>query len=95
MNNTKLRTVVATISEQIANRPGAGEDALATAWSELLALLALGPEPQDRACPNCGEIGMGAATRCRRCWQALTPPKAEGPTARKFSGPNGPEIQRA
>lgn len=47
---------------------------MAAAWAELVAQLALGPEPEVRECPVCKHVGMRAATRCGHCWTKLTPP---------------------
>lgn len=64
-----LRTVVEAIERQFAIVPPSEE--LRAAWAEMVAVLALGPPPQLRTCPTCGEIGMRAATRCVRCWSSL------------------------
>lgn len=47
--------------------------ALREAWSALVATLALGPAPELRTCPACGNTGRRAATRCGYCWAALPP----------------------
>jgi len=73
---TKLRSLVTTIERQLAEIPPSEE--LRVAWSELVDVLGLGPSPELRTCPTCGESGMRAATRCIRCWSALTPLPAEG-----------------
>lgn len=65
----KLRVAVATISSEVAQSPSS--PAFHTAWGELVALLALGPQPETRECPKCHGIGMRAASRCGRCWAAL------------------------
>ena len=44
------------------------------AWKELVALLALGPEPEMRQCPVCKHSIRRVATRCRSCWSRVTPP---------------------
>ena len=66
-----LRTLVAAIEEQFAVVPP--PEQLRAAWAEMVDALALGPPPELRTCPTCGEIGMRAATRCRRCWSSLAP----------------------
>jgi hypothetical protein len=48
-------------------------DRLIENWGELVDLLALGPEPEYRTCPFCGNIGMRSATRCGHCWEKLQP----------------------
>jgi hypothetical protein len=47
---------------------------LREAWTALVEALALGPAPELRDCPSCGNTGMRAATRCGSCWVALHPP---------------------
>ena len=42
-------------------------------WAELVAQLALGPEPEVRECPSCEAIGMREATKCGFCWTKLAP----------------------
>lgn len=66
-----LRAVVAAIEEQFARVPP--PEQLRDAWAEMVGVLALGPAPELRTCPKCGEIGMRAATRCIRCWSSLKP----------------------
>ena len=68
---TKLRSLVKAIDRQLAEIPPSQE--LRATWSELVDVLGLGPSPELRTCPTCGESGMRAATRCIRCWSALTP----------------------
>ena len=73
-----LRSLVATIEQQFAVVPP--PEPLRVAWAELIDLLALGPPPELRTCPTCGEIGMRAATRCMRCWSSLAPlPPSQAP----------------
>jgi hypothetical protein len=69
-----LRSLVAAIEQQFAVVPP--PEQLRAAWAEMVEALALGPLPELRTCPACGEIGMRAATRCMRCWSslALLPP---------------------
>lgn len=79
---SRLRATVATIQEAIARLPeattnvdgSAPADALRAAWVDLVAQLALGPEPPLRECPHCGHSGIRAATLCSNCWQKLVPP---------------------
>ena len=68
---TKLRAIVAMIDHEIVQEPPT--PALRAAWSELVAVLALGPTPQTRVCPNCHGVGKRAASRCGHCWAALEP----------------------
>jgi hypothetical protein len=64
-----LRTLVTAIEGQFATVPPSDE--LRAAWGELIRTLALGPAPELRTCPTCGETGMRAASRCMRCWSSL------------------------
>jgi len=75
---TKLRTIVVAIEREIAQAPPS--PTLRAALGDLVAVLALGPEPQTRKCPTCNGIGMRAASRCGNCWASLAPlpPLAEG-----------------
>lgn len=66
---TKMRVAVEAIGREIVQSPST--PAFNTAWSELVALLALGPAPETRECHVCHGIGMRAASRCGRCWAAL------------------------
>ena len=68
---TKLRAIVAVIEQEIVQVPAPSP--LRAAWAELVEVLALGPAPLTRVCPNCGGIGMRAASRCGNCWVALAP----------------------
>lgn len=49
----------------------AATDRLIDNWEALVALLALGPEPEYRECPFCGNLGMYLAARCRSRWEKL------------------------
>ena len=68
-----LRSLVAAIEQQFAEV--APPEPLRAAWAEMVRVLALGPVPELRTCPTCGETGMRAATRCMRCWSPLVPPR--------------------
>lgn len=67
----KLRAAVDVIGREIVQSPST--PAFQVAWTELVAILALGPAPETRECPVCHGIGMRAASRCGRCWSALEP----------------------
>lgn len=67
----KLRAIVAAIEQEMVTAPPSS--ALRVAWDDLVSVLALGPAPQTRECPECHGIGMRAASRCGRCWAALPP----------------------
>ena len=67
----KLRVVVDVIGREVVKSPST--PAFHTAWTDLVALLALGSAPATRECPACHGIGMRAASRCGRCWAALDP----------------------
>lgn len=78
---SRLRATVTTMAREIARLPkqtagGDGESPtheLAAAFADLVAQLALGPEPETRKCPVCKHVGMRAATRCGYCWATLVP----------------------
>jgi hypothetical protein len=74
----RLRTLVDTIDGELTRLPARGDDpaaaaALHASWSELVKLLALGPEPELRVCPTCHGSGLRAASRCSSCWAKLEP----------------------
>ena len=53
-----LRSLVKAIESQFAIVPPPEE--LRAAWAEMVDVLSLGPPPELRTCPTCGEIGMRA-----------------------------------
>lgn len=67
-----LRAAVAEVEGELSRLANVGE--LAASWRELVKVLKLSPEPALRNCPNCGGLGMLAATRCGHCWVKLSPP---------------------
>ena len=77
--NGTLRTVVGTIERQLSclsaqpGSEGAATAGLVASWGDLVKLLALGPAPEFRECPECRNVGMRAATLCGYCWTPLTP----------------------
>lgn len=78
---SKMRRTVAAIDREIARlaKEGASDgkdalDGLTGPWAELVAQMALGPEPEVRECPSCKGIGIRAATLCGFCWTKLEPP---------------------
>jgi len=75
----RLRSLVAAIEGQFAAAPPSEQ--LGAAWAEIVDVLALGPTPELRTCPTCGEIGMRAATRCMRCWSSLAPLPGDAPAS--------------
>lgn len=76
---TRLRTLVAAVDKEIALLPGATKPAdkehpntaLAVVWANLVELLDLGPEPETRACPQCGRLYPVGDSRCGHCWATL------------------------
>ena len=74
---SKLRAAVDIIGREVVTSPST--PAFHAAWTELVAILALGPAPETRECPVCHAIGMRAASRCGRCWTALEPLPAATP----------------
>jgi hypothetical protein len=84
---SRLRATVATIDGEISRLTKPGIDGgsgalpigLVASWADLVAQLALGPEPEVRECPVCKSTVRRAATLCGYCWTKLTPPgKPEG-----------------
>jgi len=83
---SRLRTTVAAIDLEIARLSKESTDregktslsGLTAPWADLVAQLALGPEPEVRECPVCKGIGMRDATLCGSCWTKLEPPAREG-----------------
>ena len=78
---SRLRATVAKMERELAPLKSAAaaegkgpHDALIASFDDLVHQLALGPEPDVRECPDCGGIGMRAATVCGTCWRKLTPP---------------------
>jgi hypothetical protein len=78
---SRLRATIAIIDNEIAHLPKRPSDddssdprsRLRAAVADLVAQLALGPEPEVRECPVCKHIGMRAATVCGYCWTKLEP----------------------
>jgi hypothetical protein len=77
----RLRATVSLITQQLSLLPTTHADGvlggstlvLAAAWAELVSQLDLGPDPELRPCPVCGQLGMRAATLCGFCWTQLKP----------------------
>jgi hypothetical protein len=70
----KLRLIIAKIERELAlPATGAVTDVMRASWSELVGVLALGPEPETRECPTCKGVGMRGASRCGQCWAKLEP----------------------
>jgi hypothetical protein len=77
---SRLRASVATMERELSRlpkeTPGEADSAhqgLLASFADLVEQLALGPEPEVRKCPACGQYGMRAATLCGYCWLKLTP----------------------
>ena len=75
---SRLRATVESIEAAISLLPvEAGPNprpsALVAAWRDLVDQLALGPEPEVRACPACHHICMRDATACGHCFRPLPP----------------------
>lgn len=76
---TRLRTLVAAVSKEIALVPRAAataepqtpKTALEITWSNLIQMLDLGTEPEMRECPECKHLCPVGATRCVHCWSSL------------------------
>jgi hypothetical protein len=74
---TQLRSSIVDIERELSALEPMGSTALKRAWSSLVALLDLGPEPRLRACPHCGGLNNFAATRCSTCWSKV-PAETQG-----------------
>ena len=78
---TRLRTLVGMVEGQMARssaQASTPQERVALAelrdpWTELVQLLALGPEPEVRECPVCHHTGMRAARICGHCWTKPDP----------------------
>jgi hypothetical protein len=75
-----LRSVVMAVEREVSHlkqvmprESAVLTDGLIENWENLVALLALGPEPQYRPCPFCDNLGIRSATRCVSCWEKLPP----------------------
>jgi hypothetical protein len=77
---SEMRVLVTRIDSELSRlrpsdvSPSGERTPLESAWSSLVAILDLGPEPEMRECPVCGALGMRGATLCGNCWSKLTPP---------------------
>lgn len=69
-HRSRLRALIAQLDVAVA---ASGNPAVQDTWPRLVAELDLGPEPEVRVCPTCGQTGMRAATRCGHCWTPLAP----------------------
>ena len=75
MQNGRLHAAVDVVDRDLARLCAENLDdanraivaALSSSWRDLVKLLALGPEPELRDCPECGNAGMRAATLCGYC----------------------------
>jgi hypothetical protein len=76
MDDHKTRKLIAGVQSEIARlgeavRGGAGASEandVRSAFRALVDHLAIGPEPETRACAACGRSIMRDATRCKYCW---------------------------
>ncbi len=76
MQHTKKRELIAAVESEIqkiaeldpAVVAKADVSTLRDSFAALVGELALGPEPETRICPKCGNRGMRAATICGYCW---------------------------
>jgi hypothetical protein len=79
---SRLRATVAAIEHDLARLPpdvtndnrATPAEGLRASVADLVAQLALGPEPAYRQCPACKRTGMRVATVCGYCWTRLSPP---------------------
>ena len=83
---SRLRATIAEIQHLLVQLPGDVTkdngamlaEGLGTSVADLVAQLALGPEPTYRQCPVCKHTAMSVATLCGHCWTKLTPSPAPG-----------------
>jgi hypothetical protein len=68
----QLRTLMSDVDGELV-RTSAASEGLKGSWAAMMKLLAVGPAPEIRACPRCGNLGMRAATLCGHCWAKLEP----------------------
>ncbi len=73
---SRLRLTIATIERELDRLSTQPMSDLRASVMDLIAQLALGPEPEVRRCSVCGHLGMLAATACGHCWTKLDPPPA-------------------
>jgi hypothetical protein len=82
MQHTKTRQLMAGVEHEISVLRGLDPvttvaidwTGLGQAFADLSKHMALGPEPETRPCPACGQLGMRNATVCGYCW-TKTPPQ--------------------
>jgi hypothetical protein len=67
----RLRQLIANVDGELV-RTSASEG-LTGSWAEMMKLLAVGPAPEVRTCPACGNLGMRGASLCGHCWAKLQP----------------------
>jgi len=88
IGRARLRATVATI-EREANRllrlltdeeGRVPKNLLQASCADLVAQMALGPEPEVRRCSVCEHLVMRDATLCGHCWTRLAPPPARPTT---------------
>jgi hypothetical protein len=80
MHQTQVRALVAGVTKamEVVHARGGSEEAktevgaLEDAWARLTKHLAIGPAPETRVCPACGQEIMRAATLCGYCWTKST-----------------------
>ncbi|MBK9037039.1 MAG: hypothetical protein IPL61_38285 [Myxococcales bacterium] len=83
--STRLRTLIASVDHELAQ--AAPAPALQGAFAALVEALALGPEPEMRACPACQAPCRANAQRCGFCWQVLPALAAVAPVVAPLAKP--------
>jgi hypothetical protein len=78
--SAQIRLAMASVEHELdrlpATAPGELQAGLRDAWRAFVTLLAVDPPHELRTCPECGSVGMRAATRCSHCWTKLSPLEA-------------------
>lgn len=73
---SRLRATVAKLELDVSRLSATNDAAtLRSTLADLVDQLALGPEPELRACPVCHQLVNRPATLCSNCWTKLTPPE--------------------
>ena len=67
------KSITAAMGHATTNESKVAMHELGGSFSRLVQMLALGPEPEVRNCPQCGKEAMIAATLCGHCWAHLIP----------------------
>ena len=81
---SELRSLIAGVRDQINKTSSlattdelrSNASALGGSFAALEKFMNLGPFPDLRDCPRCGQMGMAKASVCGHCWVKLAPVEA-------------------